>query len=236
MRDQQPARRRIPVGVAAGISALVLAAGGATAWWTWNSVTTPEKNSVPTAIQPSPSPQPVQPSVDLASPTVPSPSVSTAPNPAQPSQSSQRLPAKRVVQVYWLKDTGRNVKLAPSQMTVDPAADKPNILLEKGFNGLLAGPADSNVTTTIPEGTKLRSVAVRNDGIHVDLSQEFTSGGGSTSMTGRVAQILYTATSLEPDARVWISVEGQPLETLGGEGLILDQPMTRKSFEQDFTL
>lgn len=236
MRDQQPARRRIPVGVAAGISALVLAAGGATAWWTWNSVTTPKKDSIPTAIQPSPSPQPVQPSVEVTPPTAPP--VPDTSKPVQPSQPSQdvKSPAKKVAQVYWLKDTGRNIELAPGQVTVNTPADKPGVVLERAFNDLLAGPTNSNVTTTIPEKTKLRSVAVRNDGIHIDLSQEFTTGGGSASMTGRVAQVLYTATSLEPDAKVWISIEGQALETLGGEGLVLDQPITRKSFEQDFTL
>ena len=235
MRDQQPARRRIPVGVAAGISALVLAAGGATAWWTWTSVTTPKKGSIPNATQLSPSPQPVQPSVELATPVVPPSTTAPSSRPVQPSQDAKSS-VEKAVQIYWLKDTGRNLELVPGQVTVDAPADKPSVVLEKAFNGLLTGPTNSSVTTTIPEKTKLRSVAVRNDGIHIDLSQEFTTGGGSASMTGRVAQVLYTATSLEPDAKVWISVEGQPLETLGGEGLVLDQPITRKSFEQDFTL
>ncbi len=101
---------------------------------------------------------------------------------------------------------------------------------------LLAGPSSKAETTTIPSGTKLQRIESRNDGIHVDLSSEFTKGGGSTSMTARVAQVLYTATTLNPDADVWLSVNGKPLEVLGGEGLMLDQPITRKSFERDFSL
>lgn len=234
MQNQQPTRR-IPICVAAGLSALILAAGGATAWWTWTSVTAPKKTSTPTAIQPI-SPQPVQPSAEVAPPTAPS---TTAPSsqPVQPSrQQNTTSPARKTIQVYWLKDTGSDLELAPNQVTVNSSAGKPNAALESAFNRLLAGPTNSDVTTTIPEGTKLQSVAVRNDGVHVDLSQEFTTGGGSASMIGRVAQVLYTATSLEPDAKVWISVEGQPLEVLGGEGLELAQPLTRQSFKNDFRL
>jgi spore germination protein GerM len=49
-----------------------------------------------------------------------------------------------------------------------------------------------------------------------------------------VGQVLYTATSIDPNAKVWLSVGGKPLDTLGGEGLLLEQPMTRDRFKQDF--
>ena len=101
---------------------------------------------------------------------------------------------------------------------------------------LLNGSPDQTLTTTIPQGTQLRSLTVKPDGIHIDLSAAFTTGGGSASMMGRLGQVLYTATSIDPSAPVFLSVGGQPLETLGGEGLMLDQPMTRQVFEKEFTL
>ncbi|MBC6435773.1 spore germination protein, partial [Nostoc sp. HG1] len=42
--------------------------------------------------------------------------------------------------------------------------------------------------------------------------------------------------TLQPKAKVWIDVEGKPLEILGGEGLEIERPMTRQSFEENFSL
>lgn len=204
MEDQRQTRY-VSRGVIAGLSAVVLAAGGGGAWWAWNTL----------------------------SPQVPaSPS---APTVQQPHSQAIQPANEQTAQIYWLKDSGSQLELVPSQITVE-SADQPAGVLETAFDQLLEGPANSEVATTIPEETELRSLEVRSDGIHVDLSQEFTYGGGSASMTGRVAQVIYTATSLEPAAKVWISVEGEPLEVLGGEGLAISQPLTRQEFDRDFAL
>lgn len=154
-------------------------------------------------------------------------------NPSSPPPTVE-FKAEQKVQVYWLGDTGKQQKLVPK--TITTTAEQPSTVLETAFNHLLSGPKDASLSTTIPAGTKLRSLKVNPDGIHVNLSKEFTSGGGSAAMIGRVAQVIYTATSLQPSNRVWIEVEGKPLEVLGGEGLELEQPLTRQSFQGNFTL
>jgi spore germination protein GerM len=118
------------------------------------------------------------------------------------------------------------------------AADEPQSILKGAMQQLLQGAntSDSETFSTIPRQTALLGLRVESDGVHVNLSQEYTSGGGSASMKGRLAQVIYTATSLDPNTSVWIDVEGKPLEVLGGEGVTVSQPMTRQEFDQNFPL
>jgi spore germination protein GerM len=157
----------------------------------------------------------------------------TTPN-SQPTNPSVQPGINQTAQVYWLRDTGTSLEVVPTAFTVN--SDEPNVVLQTAFEQLLAGPSNNSVNTTIPQGTKLRNLRVQSDGVHIDLSSEFTSGGGSASMSGRLAQVVYTATTLDPNAQVWIDIEGQKLEYLGGEGIMVDQPLTRQSFKENFQL
>jgi spore germination protein GerM len=145
-------------------------------------------------------------------------------------------PAQEIeTQAYLLTLDGDAILLSPSAITI-PDGD-PETVLTSTFEQLLSGNLNTdNVFTAIPDGTTLQSLSVEDDGVYLSLSPEFTQGGGSASMQGRLGQVIYTATSLDADAAVWISVDGEPLELLGGEGLIVDQPMTRTDFDQNFSL
>ncbi|MBE9001439.1 MULTISPECIES: GerMN domain-containing protein [unclassified Nostoc] len=154
---------------------------------------------------------------------------------AQPAQPSTRQPAnEQTPNVYWLRPKDKSVALVPQPVKV--ASIRANQPLEAAFQSLLAGPTEGTDSTTIPKGTKLLGLKSDNDEVHVNLSEDFTSGGGSTSMMGRVGQVVYTATSLNPKAKVYIDVNGKPLDVLGGEGVELQQPLTRESFEKNYQL
>ena len=219
--ENQRSRRQLPLGMMAGLSALVLATGSAVAWWSWQSAS----HKTPDAVEHNQgsSDQQKAPPIAAAPTATQKPPVNAAP-------AAQANP----LQVYWLKSGGA-IALSPSPVVLN-TKENANAALSTAIDTLLKGPEKPAVTTTIPRETKLRSLTVNADGIHINLSKDFTQGGGSTSMTARLGQVLYTATSLHPEAKVWLSVEGKPLETLGGEGLMLEQPMTRKSFNRDFPL
>lgn len=162
------------------------------------------------------------------------PSTQTAsPKPTASTPAATQAKAE----LYWLKtDPQDKLNLSPAPVALDGTGGSEEAQLTAALDRLLKGPANSDVSSAIPADTKLKSVTVKPDGVHVDLSKAFTDGGGSTSMQGRLGQVIYTASSLNPDQPVWISVEGEPLKVLGGEGLEVSQPMTRQEFTKNFPL
>lgn len=213
MKEQQGSHRISPAIIAA-ISAVVIGVGGGVAFFASKP---PEKN-----ISNNP---PNNPPVEIPVPVL-----------TQPPGSTNQLVAEQKAEVFWLQDTGSGLKLVPQTVQVKALGKSPNQVLEGSFQQLLAGPTESTETTTIPQGTKLLGVKTASDGIHVNLSEEFESGGGSSSMMGRVGQVVYTATAIDNNAKVFIEVNGKPLEVLGGEGLELEQPLTRESFNKNYSL
>ncbi len=154
----------------------------------------------------------------------------------QPQPTPTDVARQQDTQVFWLVSEGDALVLVPTtvRLEVDPA--QPELLIKSRLERLFAGPVNADVATSIPENTRLNRVEVKADGIHIDVSREFTRGGGSTSMQGRLGQVIFTATASDPEAPVWISVAGEPLRVLGGEGLEVTQPMTRKQFQAAFPL
>jgi spore germination protein GerM len=159
--------------------------------------------------------------------------VSVTTSPTIYNNSSQQVQPH----VYWLRSDRNKLTLVAKSLPSNSSDSTPQQVLTIAVQKLLAAKPSEDLSSTIPKGTKLLGLQVRSDGLHVNLSPEFRSGGGSTSMIYRVAQVIYTASSLDPNQKVFISVGGQSIDDnhpLGGEGLTLRQPTTRAQFTTDF--
>jgi len=102
------------------------------------------------------------------------------------------------------------------------------------MEALLQGPTTkekkSGLTTAIPAGTRLLGLSIKGGTATVDLTGQFESGGGSTSVFMRLAQVVYTLTQFPTVARVEFMLDGKSVRVFSGEGLILNHPSTRKNF------
>lgn len=104
------------------------------------------------------------------------------------------------------------------------------------MSALLEGPNDAEMagspamSTTIPEGTKLLGLSIRDGVATVNLSREFESGGGSASIFGRLAQVTYTLTQFSTVDSVLFQLDGKPVSLFSGEGVILDHAVGRTDY------
>ncbi|NMF85237.1 GerMN domain-containing protein [Nodosilinea sp. P-1105] len=229
--DYKTRLRQIPLGILVGLITLVLASGGSVAWFTWRTLNPrPPVAEFPTLDIP--------PEITTPLPDTTTPDDSAATPDTPDSDPVAQAPSADVdTQVYWLKDDGTGFQLVPQTVAI-PRDASSSAQVAAAFEALLAqsGDPSQDAFSTIPEDTRLLSAEVKADGVHVNLSSAFETGGGSASMIGRLGQVIYTATAFDPSASVWLSVDGQALTLLGGEGLEIRQPMTRNTFNQDFQL
>jgi sporulation and spore germination protein/immunoglobulin-like protein involved in spore germination len=144
------------------------------------------------------------------------------------STSTTTPPAETIdVRAYFLM--GEKVAAAHRQVAVTQA------VATAAMRELLAGPSagdrDAGMATAVPAGTRLLGISIAGGTATVDLSGAFESGGGSLSMTARLAQVTFTLTQFPTVGQVVFELDGKPVTVFGGEGIMLDHPATRSSFE-----
>lgn len=167
--------------------------------------------------EPSPAPLPPQ-----GSPTA---SVEQTPTPAAPAMAEVPPSEQELwfVQTEFGETLSWGATIMGGQVSTevagdDPIAQKAAFWLDILLAGAIGPFAEAGDTTAIPEGTELLHVAREDTELVVDLSSEFTSGGGSLAMQMRVAQIVFTGTQFQGIESVRILIEGQEVDGIGGEG------------------
>ena len=139
--------------------------------------------------------------------------------PARPGESYP------TVRVYFFKGD----RLAAVERRQSPDQPPLKQALEETLAGPTAREMDAGFTTQIPPAVKLRAVKIKGRVAIIDLSRELEDyGGGSARVEGIVAQLVYTATELPGIDQAWLWIEGQSQVVLGGEGLVLDHPLSRR--------
>jgi len=174
------------------------------------------------------------PSVEPASPEPTSGAVTPSPDPAgTPEPSATAAVETTTVRAYFfLLSSTHDAGLAPVLREIP----KTQAVATAAMNALLAGPneselaAEPGMSTTIPSGTRLLGLSVGDGIATVNLSREFESGGGSASVFGRLAQVVYTLTQFPTVQSVLFQLDGVPATVFSGEGVILDHPVGRADY------
>ena len=123
---------------------------------------------------------------------------------------------------------GGNPALVPVILEVDsldPEIEFTDALAALGTN------LPDGLANAIPASVSVLSTQTDGQAIVADMNEAFLEGaGGLLADMTMLNQLIYTLTYSDPDASVLFTVNGQPVETFGSEGLILTEPVRRDNF------
>ena len=149
------------------------------------------------------------------------PTSETSPTPPSSEGETQ------FVDVYFVQGNG----YATAVVTAIPATPQ---VATGAIEALISGPTQAQVeaglSSSVPTDTRLLGLTIEDGLARVDFSGEFEAGGGTFSMTARLAQVVYTLTAFATVDEVEFLLEGTPVTVFSSEGLVLDGPVTRDDY------
>ena len=101
-------------------------------------------------------------------------------------------------------------------------------------NALIKGPKPEErakgVYTEIPSDSEVINISELSDKVVVNLNSAYVTGGGTDSLYKRLYQLIKTA-KLNSKLPVYLFIDGQRADVVGGEGILLSQPLSNSSLE-----
>lgn len=106
--------------------------------------------------------------------------------------------------------------------------------LRFAITSLIRGPKDNEkqhgVYTEVPSGSEVININEQPDKVIVNLNSAFVNGGGTESLYKRLYQLIKTV-KLNSSVPVYLYIDGQRADVVGGEGIMLSQPLSNSSLD-----
>lgn len=133
------------------------------------------------------------------------------------------------VKVYFIEH--KNGKDIYRPVYRDNKSGRSNI--EYAVTTLLSGPTkyekEKGVYSEVPKALLL-SINETDKEVTINLSDTFANGGGADSLYKRMYQLIKTV-NYNTSKPVYLLINGKKAETLGGEGLMISQPLNGSSLD-----
>ena len=152
--------------------------------------------------------------------------------PKSEEQKQEKKVEKTYVTVYFLgmdKNTAGVFKKVKRELP----AGKSKLLY--AINQLIAGPTPEEkklgVYSEIPKNVKLLGIVESKNKIIIDVTSNIQTGGGADSIYSRMKQFIKTVIANSPNKPVYLYINGKQAEVLGGEGIMITQPLRENSLD-----
>lgn len=133
------------------------------------------------------------------------------------SMGSDTESQEKYVTLYFSDVSGSEMKEVTSRLTYDMTVPLARLLVEQ----LLAGPENipdvntSDVRQTIPEGTSLNSLTIRDNVCYLDLSKEFVNPQAEVKSEIVIYSIVNTLCELSDVNKVQFTIDGEQRQEYG---------------------
>ena len=150
----------------------------------------------------------------------------------QEAAEDQDIP-KSYVNVYFIGQNANKeevYKVVKRAYNVETDGTKLNHSVKMLLKGPDATERFKGYYSEIPKGTKLLSLDLSKGKVIINLSNDFEQGGGTDSLYKRLYQLIKTVnknTTLD----VYLNINGKQADVIGGEGIMINQPLTSRSLE-----
>jgi spore germination protein GerM len=129
--------------------------------------------------------------------------------------------ANQEIPVYFTKLQGSQSITESAPRSV-PKAHALEATLQELLKGPTAEEQAAGYYTEIPPGTRLLGTLVQGNRLTINLSKEFASGSGATSVIQRINELKRTLSTVDGHHAVQIVIEGKPIQYMGDDGLEID--------------
>ena len=154
----------------------------------------------------------------------------------QPTQEEIQKPEEKekvYVNVFFI---GQNANKEEVYKAVNREYDETidGSKIKFAIQALIAGPKSAEVAkgvyTEIPAGTRVISINETSAEVIINLNSAFEQGGGTESLYKRLFQLIKTA-KRNTTKPVYLYIDGNKAEVIGGEGIMLTQPLSDNSLD-----
>lgn len=147
-------------------------------------------------------------------------------------KSEEKAVSKPTVTVYFL---GMDKNKAGIFKKVQRELPSGQSKLIYALNQLIAGPSNYEkqlgVFSEIPKNVKILGVVESKNKIVINVTGNIQNGGGADSLYSRMKQLIKTVLANSPNKPVYLYIDGKQAEVLGGEGIMISQPLKENSLD-----
>ena len=153
--------------------------------------------------------------------------------PSEEESEKPQVKQKSYVNVFFI---GQNANKEEVYKAVNREYDEEidGSKIKFAINALVNGPKAEEklkgVYTEIPSTTKIISINETSAEVIINLNSSFEQGGGTESLYKRLYQLIKTA-KLNTTKPVYLYIDGKKADVIGGEGIMITQPLSDSSLD-----